>query len=355
MKSKKNTEIYASMAEYLTFVAAQGDVQESVEMRYEDENIWLSQKMMATLYGVDIRTINEHIKHIFADNELVEEATIRFFRIVQLEGSRKITRDVMHYNLQMIIAVGFKVNNERAVQFRKWANGIVKDYAIQGWVMDSERLKNGGTRLTKDYFEKQLEKIREIRLSERRFYQKVTDIYATSIDYDPTAQATRRFFAAIQNKLHYCIHGHTATELLVARADAEKANMGLTTWEGAPNSKIHLSDAHVAKNYLSNFELQQLERIVSSYLDMAEVMTMRNIPMTMEDWETRLNGFLTLMDRNVLNDAGQVSAALAQKHVETQFEKYRIIQDRLYQSDFDHFMQLQESIIRYGDKATTLP
>ena len=342
-KSARSHEITlrSSAAEYLTFVSAIGDQPESVELRYQDENIWLTQRLMAELYGVDVRTISEHIQKIYADHELEEEATIRNFRIVQTEGTRQVSREVKHYSLQMIIAVGFKVNNERAVQFRKWANAVVKDYTIQGWVMDSERLKKGGTILTKDYFEKQLEKVREIRLSERRFYQKVTDIYATSIDYDPTAAATQRFFAAVQNKLHYAVHQHTAAELIYERANAEKEHMGLTTWEGAPEGKIHRYDVVVAKNYLSHEELLVLARIVNAYLDFAEMQAMRQIPMTMADWETRLNGFLTLWDREVLQDAGRITAELAKAKAETEFEKYRIVQDRLYQSDFDHFMQLE--------------
>lgn len=342
-KSAKSHEITlrSSAAEYLTFVSAIGDQPESVELRYQDENIWLTQRLMAELYGVEVPTINEHIQKIYADHELDEEATIRNFRIVQTEGTRQVSREVKHYSLQMIIAVGFKVNNERAVQFRKWANAVVKDYTIQGWVMDSERLKKGGTILTKDYFEKQLEKVREIRLSKRRFYQKVTDIYATSIDYDPTAAATQRFFTAVQNKLHYAVHQHTAAELIYERADADKEHMGLTTWEGAPEGKIHRYDVVVAKNYLSHDELQVLARIVNAYLDFAEMQAMRQIPMTMADWETRLNGFLTLWDREVLQDAGRITAELAKAKAETEFEKYRIVQDRLYQSDFDHFLQLE--------------
>ena len=342
-KSAKSHEITirSSAAEYLTFVSAIGDQPESVELRYQDENIWLTQRLMAELYGVDVRTISEHIQKIYADHELEEEATIRNFRIVQTEGTRQVSREVKHYSLQMIIAVGFKVNNERAVQFRKWANAVVKDYTIQGWVMDSERLKKGGTILTKDYFEKQLEKVREIRLSERRFYQKVTDIYATSIDYDPTAAATQRFFAAVQNKLHYAVHQHTAAELIYERADADKEHMGLTTWEGAPEGKIHRYDVVVAKNYLSHDELQVLARIVNAYLDFAEMQAMRQIPMTMADWETRLNGFLTLWDRDILQDAGLITAELAKAKAETEFEKYRIVQDRLHQSDFDYFLQLE--------------
>ncbi len=337
---KNEITIRSSAAEYLTYVSAVGDDKNSIEVRYEDENIWLTQKMLAELYGVSVPTINEHIKNIFDDNELGENSVIRNFRITANDGKEYNTK---HYNLQMIIAVGFKVNNERAVQFRKWANSIVKDYTIQGWVMDEERLKNGGTVLTKDYFEKQLEKIREIRLSERRFYQKITDIYATSIDYDPTAKSTQRFFAAVQNKLHYSVHGQTAAELIYNRADAEKEHMGLTTWEGSPNSKIHKYDVSVAKNYLTETELAQLSRLVSAYLDLAEMQAMRHIPMTMEDWEERLNGFLRLWDREVLQDNGRISAELAKAHAESEFDKYRIIQDKLYQSDFDRFMQLEEN------------
>ena len=337
-KNKQEITIRSSTAEYLTYIASVGDDEKTIEVRYQDENIWLTQKMIAELYGVKVSTINEHIKKIFADNELVEDSTIRNFRIVQNEGGRKTNRDTKHYNLQMIIAVGFKVNNERAVQFRKWANSIVKDYTIQGWAMDDERLKKGGSILTRDYFEKQLERIREIRLSERLFYQKITDIYATAIDYDPTSKITQRFFSAVQNKLHYSVHGQTAAELIYNRADAEKENMGLTSWDGSPNSKIHKYDVVVAKNYLTEQELSQLGRIVSAYLDMAEAQAERNIPMTMEDWEQRLNGFLKLWDRDVLQDNGKISAELAKAKAESEFEKYRIVQDRLYQSDFDKLL-----------------
>ncbi len=341
-KKKNEINIRSSAAEYLTYVASVGDQVDSIEMRYEDENIWLTQRMLSTLYNVDVRTINDHIQKIYTDGELSEEATIRNYRIVQTEGTRKVNRNVKHYNLQMIIAIGFKVNNERAVQFRKWSNIIVKDYTIQGWVMDDERLKNGGSILTEKYFEKQLEKIREIRMSERKFYQKITDIYATSIDYDASAKTTKRFFAAVQNKMHYSIHGKTAAEVIYDRADSNKEYMGLTSWDGSPDSKIHKSDVVIAKNYLSKDELGQLERIVSAYLDIAELQAMRHIPMTMEDWEKRLNGFLTLMDREVLKDSGKVSAELAKAHAESEFEKYRIIQDRLYESDFDRFLQLEQ-------------
>lgn len=338
---KALASIRSSAAEYLTFIAATGEDEQSVEMRYEDENIWLTQKMMAVLYDVGLSTINEHIKKVYFDGELSAESTIRKFRIVQNEGERQVNRSVNHYNLQVIIAVGFKVNNERAVQFRKWANKIVKDYTIQGWVMDEERLKNGGTLLTKDYFEKQLEKIREIRISERKFYQKITDIYATALDYDPSAKATRRFFAAVQNKLHYSVHGQTASEVIYNRANADKEHMGLQTWDGAPNGKIHRYDVTVAKNYLDENEIHQLERIVSSYLDLAEVQAERHIPMTMSDWEKKLNSFLTVWDREILQDAGKVSAELAKMHALTEFEKYRVVQDRLYRSDFDR-MFLEE-------------
>lgn len=341
MSKKKEISIRSSAAEYLTFVAATGEQANSIEMRYEDENIWLTQKMMAELYGVSVPAINQHLKKIFADGELSEESVIKHYLITASDGKNYNTK---HYNLQATIAVGFKIENERAVQFRKWANGIVKDYTIQGWVMDEERLKYGGTVLTKDYFEKQLEKIREIRLSERRFYQKITDLYATALDYDPSAKATKRFFSAVQNKLHYAVHGQTAAEVIVDRADAEKEHMGLTSWDGSPNGKIHKSDVTVAKNYLSQTELDQMARIVSAYLDMAEMQASRHIPMTMEDWEKRLDGFLTLWDRDILKDAGKVSAIMAKTYAETEFEKYRIIQDRLYESDFDRFLQLQEEV-----------
>ncbi len=342
MNKKQEITIRSSTAEYLTFVASTGNNQQSVEMRYENENIWLTQKMMATLYDVSVSAVNQHIKKIYEDNELSEEATIKNYLIVQNEGTRQVSREVAHYNLQMIIAVGFKINNERAVQFRKWVNQIVKDYTIQGWVMDVERLKQGGSVLTIDYFEKQLEKIREIRLSERRFYQKITDIYATAIDYDVSATTTKRFFSAVQNKIHYAVHGQTAAEVIYDRADSQKENMGLTTWEGSPTSKIHKYDVTIAKNYLTEFELKQMERIVSAYLEMAELQAIRHIPMTMEDWEKRLNGFLTMWDHEVLQDAGKVSAELAKQHAETEFEKYRIVQDRLYQSDFDYFLELED-------------
>jgi len=343
---KKETAIArSSAAEYLTFVAAGGGSEASVEMRYEDENIWLTQKMMATLYDVSVPAINQHLKRIFADNELEEGAVIKQYLTTAADGKNY---QVKHYNLQAIIAVGFKIENERAVQFRKWANQIVKDYTIQGWTMDVERLKRGGN-LTDEFFERQLEKIREIRLSERKFYQKITDIYAISLDYDPTATATKRFFAAVQNKMHYTIHGQTAAEVIVDRADHRKDNMGLTHWEGAPHGKIHRYDVAIAKNYLSEFELAQMQRIVSAYLDMAELQAMRKIPMTMEDWEKRLAGFLKLWDREILQDAGKVSAELAKTQAESEYEKYRIVQDRLFESDFDRIVKQIKSA---GEKKT---
>lgn len=342
-KGKNEITIRSSAAEYLTYVASVGDQQDSIEMRYEDENIWLTQKMMATLYDVNVRTINEHIKKIYSDSELEEDSTIRNFRIVQTEGSRQVTRDTKHYNLQMIIAVGFKVNSERAVQFRKWVNQIAKDYTIKGWVMDDERLKRG-TYLTEKYFDEQLERIREIRASERKFYQKITDLYATAIDYDKNAATTRRFYATVQNKMHYAVHGHTTAELIVERADHTKEHMGLTTWADAPEGKIKKSDVTVAKNYLSQDEMKQLNRMVTAYLDFAENMTLRHIPLTMQDWEMRLNSFIKMFDYGILQDAGKVSAEIAKLHAETEDEKYRVIQDRLFMSDFDRYMlELEES------------
>ena len=337
MKKKEDITIRSSAAEYLTYVASVGEQQDSIEIRYEDENIWLTQKMMAQLYDVSVQNIGQHIKKIYEDRELIQEATIKKFFIVQNEGGRQVNRGVTHYNLQMIIAVGFKVNNERAVQFRKWANGIVKDYTIKGWVMDDERLKRG-TYLTEKYFDEQLERIREIRASERKFYQKITDLYATAIDYDKDALATKRFYASVQNKMHFAVHGHTAAELIVERADHKKDHMGLTTWADAPDGKIKKSDVTIAKNYLSQHEMKQLNRMVTAYLDFAESMTLRHIPLTMDDWEKRLNSFIEMFDYGILKDAGKVSAEIAKLHAETEFEKYRIVQDRLFMSDFDKYM-----------------
>jgi len=341
--SKKEDEITirSSAAEYLTYIASVGENPDRIEMRYEDENIWLTQKMMAQLYDVGINTINYHIKNIFSDSELQEASVIRNFRITAEDSKNYNTN---HYSLEMIIAVGFKVNTERAVQFRKWINQIAKDYTIKGWVMDIERIKRG-TYLTEKYFEEQLERIREIRASERKFYQKVTDIYVTAIDYDKTATATKRFYATVQNRMHFAVHGHTAAELIVERARADAEYMGLTTWADAPSGKIKKTDVTVAKNYLSEFEMGQLDRLVSAYLDFAESMTRRHIPLTMQDWETRLNGFIEIFEYGVLKDAGKVSAEIAKIHAETEFEKYRVIQDELFLSDYDKYLlELEEQV-----------
>jgi len=326
--------IRSSAAEYLTFVAASG--QGGVEAVYADENVWLSQKMMGVLYAVETHTINYHLKKVFDDAELEAGSVIRNFRITAADGK---TYDTQHYNLSAIIAVGYKVNSERAVQFRKWATGIIESFTIKGYAMDDERLKNDGSILGKKYFEEQLQRIREIRLSERKFYQKITDIYATSIDYDVTAAATKRFFATVQNKLHWAIHGQTAAEVIVSRADARKDRMGLTTWKDAPTGKIQKFDVVVAKNYLTESEMAQLQRLVSAYLDVAEDMALRQIPITMQDWETRLNRFIAATDREILQDAGKVTAEIAQAHAESEFEKYRIVQDRLFESDFDQMLK----------------
>lgn len=328
--------IRSSTAEYLTFIAATGEG--GVDAIYADENVWLTQKMMGTLYNIETHTVNYHLKKIFSDSELEESAVIRNFRITAKDGK---SYDTKHYSLSAIIAVGYKVNSERAVLFRKWATQIVQEFTIKGFAMDDERLKNDGTILGKKYFEEQLQRIREIRLSERKFYQKITDIYATAIDYDLSAKATKRFFTTVQNKLHWAIHGQTAAEIVVNRADHQKENMGLTTWKDAPKGKIQKFDVKVAKNYLSENEMQQLQRLVSAYLDIAEDMAIRQIPMTMEDWESRLNKFIEATDREILQNAGKVTAEIAKAHAESEFEKYRIVQDRLFESDFDKIIKNQ--------------
>lgn len=333
MSKKKELTIRSSAAEYLTYVTATGDG--GVEAVYADENVWLTQKMMGILYDVETNTINYHLKKLIKDGEIDEKAVIRNFRITANDGKNYNT---MHYNLNAIIAVGNKVDSPKAIQFRKWANKIIEEYTIKGFAMDDDRLKNGGSILTNEYFEHLLERIREIRLSERKFYQKITDIYATSIDYDATSVATKRFFAAVQNKMHYAVHGETAAEVIYNRADAKKKHMGLNTWEGSPNGKIHKYDVTIAKNYLTEEELKKLSRIVSAYLDMAESMAMRNIPMTMADWEVRLNSFLILWDHEVLKDNGRISAEMARLHAESEFEKYRIVQDKLFMSDYDKYL-----------------
>lgn len=341
-KKKNEVTIRSSAAEYLTYVAATGDTVEGIEIRYEDENIWLTQKMLSILYDVDVRTINYHIKKIFEDSELSEKAVIRKFRITASDGKEY---NANHYSIQMIIAVGFKVNSERAVQFRKWINEIASEYTIKGFAMDDERLKRG-TYLTDKYFEEQLERIREIRVSERRFYQKITDIYATAVDYDRDAKATKRFYATVQNKMHYAVHGHTAAELIFERANSEKIHMGLTTWQDAPDGKIRKSDVTIAKNYLAENEIRQLNRMVTAYLDFAEDMALRKIPLTMEDWESRLNRFIEMFQYGLLKDAGKVSAEIAKIHAETEFEKYRIVQDQLFESDYDKFIREEGNYLR---------
>jgi hypothetical protein len=345
MSNKRKSESAAlpsvtrsSAAEYLTFIAGSGA--RGVEAMYSDENVWLTQKMMGLLYDVETQTINYHLKNVFADNELLMDSVIRNFRITAADGKTYNTR---HYNLAAIISVGYKVNSERAVQFRKWATGIIESFTIKGFAMDDERLKSDGSILTKRYFEEQLQRVREIRLSERKFYQKITDIYATSIDYDVTATATNRFFATVQNKLHWAIHGQTAAEVILQRADANKDRMGLTNWKDAPEGKIQKFDVVVAKNYLNESEMAQLQRLVSAYLDVAEDMALRQIPMTMQDWETRLNRFIAATDREILKDAGKVSAEIAQAHAISEFEKYRVVQDQLYVSDFDAAVQNLEN------------
>jgi hypothetical protein len=334
----KKLQIRNSTAEFLVFTQQTGD--KSIEVRYEDETIWLSQRMMAELFDVDVRTINEHLQNLFNSNEIEKNSTIRNFRIVQTEGTRQVERNVDFYNLDAIISVGYRVNSVRATQFRQWATQVLKQFAIRGYVIDKKRLENG-TFLGEDYFEHLLSEIREIRLSERRFYQKLTDIYATSVDYNKDAPTTKTFFAKVQNKLHFAVHGHTASELIMLRANAEVKNMGLGTWEKAPEGKITKADVIVAKNYLSQPELESLGRIVNAYLDLAEDRAKKAIPMTMEDWAKRLDKFLNADDREILNDAGKVTAEIAKVFAETEFEKYRVVQDQLFESDFDKQMKMQ--------------
>lgn len=335
MKKEKQevSIIRSSAAEYLTFITATGE--SDVNAIYYDENVWLTQKMMGVLYNVKTNTINYHLKKLFSDGEIDEKSVIRNFRITASDGKPYNTN---HYNLSAIIAVGNKVDSPRAVQFRKWANHIIEEFTIKGFAMDDERLKNFGTVLTKDYFKEQLDRVREIRLSERRFYQKITDIYATSIDYDSSSITTKRFFARVQNQLHWAIHGETAAETIYRRADSEKENMGLTTWKDAPDGKIQRFDVVVAKNYLTKEELSAMARIVNAYLDLAELRAEEEIPMTMEDWAEQFEAILKLSKKEILTNAGSISAKIAEKHALTEFEKYRIKQDKLYQSDFDRIL-----------------
>ena len=338
-KDKREISIVrSSAAEYLTFITATGE--SDVNAVYCDENVWLTQKMMGLLYNVETHTINYHLKKIFADGEIDENSVIRKFRITAADGK---TYNTNHYNLSAIIAVGNKVDSPRAVQFRKWANRIIEEFTVKGFAMDDERLKNGGTILTKDYFKEQLERIREIRLSERRFYQKITDIYATSIDYDAKAETTRLFFARVQNQLHWAIHGETAAETIYRRADSSKEHMGLTTWKDAPNGKIQKFDVVIAKNYLTQEELSAMARIVNAYLDLAELRAEEQVPMTMEDWAEQFEGVLRLSRKEILTNAGSISAKIAEQHALSEFEKYRIVQDQLYQSDFDRILLEKDS------------
>lgn len=328
----KNKLIRNSTAEFLMFTAQAGE--NSIEARYEDETIWLSQKLMGELFQVETNTINYHLKEIFKSGEADENRTIRNFRIVQTEGKRQVERNVEFYNLDAIISVGYRVNSVRATQFRQWATKVLKDFAIKGFVLDKKRLENGSY-LNENYFEELLAEIREIRLSERKFYQKVTDIYATSLDYNKDAVSTKAFFAKVQNKLHFAIHGQTASELIYKRVDSSKDKMGLTSWKNAPEGKIIKTDVAIAKNYLNKEELESLGKIVNAFLDLAEERAKRKIPMTMQDWATRIDQFLTFDEREILQDGGKISAEIAKEKAETEFEKYRIIQDRLFESDFD--------------------
>ncbi len=332
MSKEKKLQIRNSTAEFLVFTT-QAD-EDAIEVRVADETVWLSQKLMAALFEVDVRTVSEHLGNVFASGEQSEQATIRKFRIVQTEGAREVSRQVDFYILDAIIAVGFRVNSVRAIQFRQWATGVLRDFAIRGYVLDKDRLKNGAF-LSKEYYENLLAEIREIRASERRFYQKITDIYATAMDYGVEAGTTQTFFATVQNKLHFAIHGRTAAELIVERADSAKERMGLTAWKSAPHGKILKPDVVVAKNYLSEKELKSLDRIVTMYLDYAEDQAERGIPMTMQDWATKLNAFLQFNERELLDHPGKVTAEVAKAFAESEFEKYRIVQDRLFESDFD--------------------
>ena len=325
--------VRSSAAEYLTFITATGEG--DVNAIYSDENVWLTQKMMGVLYNVETNTINYHLKKIFMDKEVDENSVIRKFRITAADGK---TYNTNHYNLSAIIAVGNKVDSPRAIQFRKWANHIIEEFAVKGFAMDDERLKNFGTVLTKDYFKEQLERVREIRLSERRFYQKITDIYATSIDYDAHSLTTKKFFARVQNQLHWAIHGETAAETIYHRADSDKENMGLTTWKDAPDGKIQRFDVVIAKNYLTKEELSSMAIIVNAYLDLAELRAEEEVPMTMEDWAEQFEGILRLSKKEILTNAGSISAKIAEEHALTEFEKYRVKQDKLYQSDFDKIL-----------------
>ncbi len=333
----KKLQIRNSTAEFLVFTNQAGE--NTIEVRIEDETVWLSQKLIAVLFEVEVNTINYHIKEILKSCEQ-KEATIRNFRIVQNEGKRQVERDVEFYNLVMIISVGYRVNSNRAMQFRQWATNVLHDFAIRGYVLDKERLKNGAF-FSKKYFDDLLAEIREIRVSERNFYQKITDIYTTAMDYSKDAETTKTFFATVQNKLHFAIHGQTAAELIVSRANAEKEHMGLSTWKNAPEGKIIKTDVSIAKNYLKEKEIKSLDRFVTMYLDYAEDQAERGFPMTMIDWAEKLNVFLKFNQREVLENPGKVTAEIAKVFAETEFEKYRVVQDQLFESDFDKQIKMQ--------------
>ena len=340
MTDRDEKLIRNSTAEFLIFTGQAGE--QSIEARYEDETVWLTQKLMAELFAVDVRTVSEHLRNIYDSGELQRESTIRKFRTVQAEGSRQVARNLDFHDLDAIISVGYRVNSVRATQFRQWATQVLRKFAITGYVLDRKRMENGSY-LGEDYFERLLAEIREIRLSERKFYQKITDIYATAVDYNRDAPTTKAFFAKVQNKLHYAIHGHTAAELIAKRADSSKPHMGLTSWERAPDGKILKTDVVVAKNYLDKGELESLGRIVNAYLDLAEERAQRRIPMTMEDWAKRLDAFLAFSEREILQDSGTVSAEFTKAHAESEFERYRIVQDRLFESDFDRVLKQIEA------------
>lgn len=337
----KELSIRSSAAEFLIFETQSKE--DSIEVRYEDNTLWLTQKMMCRLFDVEKSTLSEHLENIYSSQELTKEATVRNFRTVQTEGNRQVTREILYYNLEAIISVGYRVNSIKATQFRRWATGILQQYAIKGYVLDKKRMENGSF-LGEDYFEELLEEIREIRLSERRFYQKITDIYSTAMDYDKDSPITKEFFSKVQNKLHFAVSHQTAAEIVYDRADHTKQNMGLTTWKNAPNGKIIKSDVSVAKNYLSKEEIDDLEHIVSAFLDIAENRAKRKIPMTMEDWVSRIDKFLLADDRDILENAGKISAEIAKEKAESEFEMYRVIQDRTFKSDFDLFSEEIEKL-----------
>jgi hypothetical protein len=336
MGKEKTLQIKNSTTEFLLFTSQNNN--NNIEVIVQDEDVWLTQKTMGELYDVVKSTISEHIKNIYEANELQEESTVRNFRTVQKEGSRSVERELSFYNLDMIISVGYRVNSVKAVEFRKWATNVIKNFAIKGYVLDNERLKNGSF-LGKDYFEKLLEEIREIRASERMFYQKITDIYSTAVDYDPNSQISNNFFSTVQNKLHYAIHGKTAAELIGARSDATKQNMGLTNWKNSPDGKVLKSDTQTAKNYLEKDELKELNRVVSMYLDYAENQATRGVAMTMEQWSSKLNAFLEFNDYKLLNGLGQISAEDAKLKASKEYDKFRITQDKLFESSFDKLVE----------------